>query len=182
MKINYRILAGINNDDEFYFIEVNNDKYFSMSGFCIKPLELEEAKNESFESIKSMVEDETNNINTLYLRNIGDIVNDIISYDGDLSGLDTSLYPNSVEYNGNEYVFESMSCGQHIEKELKHYFIDISDYNTLMSMWDKYHLKEIDLIRDLTADENNVLNKMYTLNSDNVTNDLLIKGLKILEL
>lgn len=180
MKINYRILAGINNNDEFYFIEVKNEKYFSMSGFCIKPLELEDAKDESFEIIRSMVEDDTNNINTLYLRNIDDIVNDIINYDGDLSGLDTSFYSNSVEYNGNEYVFESMSCGQHIEKELKYYFINISDYNILMSMWDKYHLKNIDL-KDLTVEESDVLNKIDSIyNNDRYTNDLLIKGLELI--
>lgn len=146
-----KLLAGITKENELYFLEIDttNDKRngyneFSMSGFTVRPLELEEAKEQSRESIKNLVEEETEDISGLYLRDIDEIVNDIIDSDGNLSGLDTSLFPETITLSdGAEYVFESGSCGQHQEKELKHYFIDEKIYHQLMKIWDKYHLKEL---------------------------------------
>lgn len=146
-----KILAGITRDDELYFLEIdttngkrNGYNEFTMSGFTVKPITLEDAKNQSYESIKSLVEDETRDINNLYLRDIDDITQNIVDSDGNLSGLDTSLFSETVALeNGTEYVFESGSCGQHKEKELKHYFINENLYKQLLKIWDRYHLKEL---------------------------------------
>lgn len=145
-----KLLAGITKNDELYFLEIdttnnkrNGYNEFTMSGFTVKPLELEEAQEQSRQSIISQVEEETENISGLYLRDIDNIVDDIVDSDGNLSGLDTSLFPETVTLaDGTEYVFESGSCGQHQEKELKHYFINKEVFNTLMNIWSSYHLKE----------------------------------------
>lgn len=158
-----KIVAGVTKDKEIYFLEIDNKDYFSMSGFTVKPLTLEDAQEQSRQNIESSIEEDTRNINSLYLRDIDDIVDDVIKSDGNLSGLDTSLYNKTVEVDGQEYVFESMSCGQHEEKELDLYFIDKSDYMVLMSIWSKYHLKKIDIEKDLTDIEKTVYKKMLEL-------------------
>jgi hypothetical protein len=147
-----RILAGVTNNDELYFLEIDstNDKRngydeFSMTGFTVSPIELETAKEQSRENIKSSIEEDTRDIRGLYLRDIDEIVDEVIESDGNLSGLDTSLFDESVEIENDgqkeEYIFTSESCGQHEEKELKHYIIGKNFYFSLMRLWKRYHLK-----------------------------------------
>ena len=59
---------------------------------------------------------------------------------------DTSLYPNSVCCDdGNEWYFESSSCGQVDVREdgMKTLAINNSTFNELMNLWDNYHLKKL---------------------------------------
>ena len=146
MSKEIKILVGVTKENELYFLEISNEKYFSMSGFTIEPLELEEAKKQSYESIKNLVEEETRDISGLYLRNIDEIVEEVIKSDGNLSGLDTSLFSEEIEANGDEYVFLSQSCGQHELKaeEIKTFFIDEFLFINLLIMWKAYHLKQVD--------------------------------------
>lgn len=165
MKTDIKILAGITNDNELYFLELSNKDYFSMSGFTVRPLELEEAKEQSRESIKNLIEEETEDISGLYLRDIDDITQDIIDSDGNLSGLDTSLYPETVTMDdGTDYIFVSGSCSQHQETELKHYFFDKTDYAVLMSIWNKYHLKDnVNIEKDFSDIEKKVFSRVLEL-------------------
>ena len=143
----HKILVGITNDNNLYFLELEkataHNGYFSMSSETVIPLELEEAKNQSYESLKSLVEEETRDIKDLYLRDIDEIVQEIIDTDGNLQGLDTSLFPEDVEVNGETYIFESGSCGQHEEREFKKMFIDDKAFSEFMKLWKQYHLKEL---------------------------------------
>lgn len=147
-----RILAGVTNNDELYFLEIDatNDRRngydeFSMTGFTVSPIELEKAKEKSYESTKNLIEEETRDIRGLYLRDIDEIAQEIMDTDGNLSGIDTSLFPETVEVDNEgkkeEYVFESESCGQHEEEELKHYLIPKETFNACMNIWSQYHLK-----------------------------------------
>lgn len=148
-KVTKKILAGVTENDELYFLNITTERdskpYFSMTGDTVSPILLENAIEQSRQSIKSLVEEETINISDLYLRDIDDIVEDIINGDGKLSGIDTSIYPESVTVCGEEWVFESQSCGQHQEKTLKHYFIDQKHYQILLRAWELYHMKDIDV-------------------------------------
>lgn len=146
-KNEIKILAGITEDDELYFLNVTTERdgkpYFSMTGETVRPITLEDAIDQSYESTKSLIEEQTKDINDLYLRDIDDIVQDVIDSDGNLSGIDTSLYPESVTVDNQEYVFESCSCGQHEEKTLKHYFINQDSFRMLLKAWELYHMKDI---------------------------------------
>lgn len=146
-----KLLAGVTKENELYFLEIdptNNKRNgypeFTMSGFTVTPLELEDAKEKSYDSIVSLVEEETRGIRGLYLRNIDEIAREIVEHDGNLSGIDTSLYEQTVEVDGLEYVFESQACGQHTEDELVHYFIPEALFGSLMKAWELAHLKNTD--------------------------------------
>lgn len=181
-----KILAGVTNDNELYFVEIEKQtkdhNYFAMSGFTVRPIELENAKDQSRESLQSLIDDEISmsELPAWYFKDSDDLVDYVIDNDGNLSGIDTSLYPGSVEVDGVEYVFESGSAGQHVEKELKEYFIDKTDYNILMSVWEKYHLKS-DV--KMSPVENMTVDAMFDLGyfKDKKTQDqeaLIIKAIK----
>lgn len=146
------IFAGVTEEKELYFLSVdttNNQRNgyneFSMTGFTVQPIELEQAKNRSRESIESVIEDEIRDINPAYVRNIDDIVEDVLNIDGDLSGIDLSLYPDEITTkDGVEYVFESCSYGQHTENTLIYYAINKKLFIALMKLWEEYHLKSYD--------------------------------------
>ena len=146
-----KILAGITHDNELYFLEVDttNDKRngyneFSMSGFTCTPI-LEESVEEN---ANNYLDDEGDyfwrqaveaKATTLGLDEWIQSVKD----EGGMGSFDNSLFDESVDVEGETYLFESGSCGQHQEETLKHYFIDKQLYNVLMEAWDKYHIKNM---------------------------------------
>lgn len=143
-----KILVGITKDNELYFLNMTkksgHNGYFSMSGETVIPLELEEAKERSYQSIKESVEEETRDINPLFLRDIDETTEQILAIDGELHGLDTSLFPEELEASGKTYVFESGSCGQHEEREFKKLFIEQKAFDEFMKLWEQKHLKELE--------------------------------------
>jgi hypothetical protein len=146
MNKEYKILVGVTKDNEIYFLQLrkgDDKQYFSMTGETVIPLELEEAKEQSYQNILSSVEDEVRNINPLFIRDIDEITQDIIESDGNLSGIDTSLFTEDVEVNGREYIFESGSCGQHEESDFKKLFIEQKAFDEFMKLWQQYHLKQL---------------------------------------
>ena len=58
--------------------------------------------------------------------------------------LDCSLYPECVEVDGEDWYFESGSCGQYDTRDIMETYINKAAYDKLIALWDKYHLKEID--------------------------------------
>ena len=151
MDKEYKILVGVTQDNELYFLELTKrNTYFSMSGETVIPLDIEEAKERSYNSIKESIEEETRDINPLFVRDIDEVTEQVLAIDGELHGLDISLFPENIEVNGTEYVFESGSCGQHEEREFKKMFIDEKAFSEFMKLWEQYHLKE--LPKNSTAD------------------------------
>lgn len=153
MSKEIKILVGATKNKELYFLEIENKDYFSMSGFTVEPVEIEEAKKQSYESIRSLIEEETENISGLYLRDLEEVTREILQVDGELHGIDTSLFPERIEAGGDEYVFISQSCGQHELKaeDIETFFIDEFLFTNLLTMWKKYHLKKVDF--NSTADD-----------------------------
>lgn len=64
--------------------------------------------------------------------------------------LDCSLFPEEYEVNGNEWYFESSSCGQHDTRgEGMAEYVDKAAYDLLHELWDAYHLKNVSEVSDL---------------------------------
>ena len=57
--------------------------------------------------------------------------------------MDCSLYPETVEVNGNDWYFESGSCGQYDSRGDMEVYTNKEAYDLLHDLWDEYHLKEI---------------------------------------
>jgi len=141
-----KIFAGITDNNELYFLEIEpkteKHNYFSMSGFTVKPIKEDDAIKQVKEGLedgemwKQAVESNATEMGK------EEWIEDVLSIDWELSGFDNSLLDNEISVNGENWLFESQSCGQHEEEELKEYFIDKELFSSLMDIWKKYHLKE----------------------------------------
>ena len=78
--------------------------------------------------------------------------------------IDISLYPNSVEVDGNEWYFESACCGQYDTREEMEFYVNETLYNRIIELWDKYHLKEID--NPIVEEANSILNELEQINKE----------------
>ena len=58
--------------------------------------------------------------------------------------IDCSLYPEIIEVNGEEYCFESGSCGQHDTREEMEVYTNKEAYDLLHKLWDEHHLYKVD--------------------------------------
>lgn len=58
--------------------------------------------------------------------------------------IDCSCYPNEISVNDVNYIFKSMSAGQHDTRDELLYAIDKELYDDIHILWDKYHLKQLD--------------------------------------
>lgn len=168
-----RIIAGITQENEIYFLEIETKSerhnYFSMSGFTVKPMTYDEAVEQSRASLedddflwKQSVESGSTRLG------FEAWIDYVLETDGEISMIDTSLYNNTVEVNGIEYVFESGSCGQHEEIDLKHYFIDKKLFDDLMKIWKRYHLQKVNPTLPVLPeqDENKILKKAIRIIND----------------
>jgi len=154
-----RVFAGITQDDELYFLEIEpkseQHNYFAMSGFTIRPLLYEDAVKQSRESLedgeywRQAVESERTELG------LSDWIDQVLEEDGEISQIDNSLYSEQLNIDGEEYIFESGSCGQHKEKNLKYYAIDKAVFNSLMDIWEKNHLKKVNPKMPIIADQDN---------------------------
>lgn len=57
--------------------------------------------------------------------------------------LDCSLYPEMIEVDGENWCFESGSCGQHDTRDEMEEIINPAAYNQLHELWDKFHLCKV---------------------------------------
>jgi len=179
MKIN--ILAGITENNELYFLEIdnNNDRRngydeFSMAGFVVEPILLEDAHREVREYLedgeawREAVKSERTQLG-LY-----DWVESVIDNDGQLAGFDNSLFDEFVEVDGQEYIFKSKACGQHKEKNLKHYFIEKEVFNILMNIWSQYHMKTIPTYEPVATTIKNIMKIKQDISA------LAVKAIKLI--
>ena len=58
--------------------------------------------------------------------------------------IDCSLYPEIIEVDGEEYCFESGSCGQHDTREEMEVYTNREAYDLLHKLWDENHLHKVD--------------------------------------
>jgi hypothetical protein len=147
-----KILAGITNDNELYFLNITTERddkpYFSMSDDTHTPITVEDAKQRQEDSLDSsemeyfwreavQAERTTDSLK--------DWIEQVRNEQGETDAVDNSIFNITVEVDGEEYIFESQSCGQHEEKTLKHYFISQNDFKMLLKAWELYHMKDIDV-------------------------------------
>jgi len=147
MSKNFQILAGETHDGELYFVEVApvsaEHTYFAIGGFTVRPTK----KSEALERCREQLEDDVKlwrgAVAAGYTQ-LGhqDWVQYVLATDGELAGFDNSLYAEELEVNGDQWLFESGSCGQHHEQNLKRYYIPEVYFDKLLAMWKTHHLKK----------------------------------------
>ena len=66
---------------------------------------------------------------------------------------DCSLYPEIIDVDGTDWYFDSVGCGQHDTRDEMAVYTNQDAYNMLHTLWDKYHLKEVDVGVMQTVDQ-----------------------------
>lgn len=191
-----RIFAGITTDDMLYFLEIEKadkrkgKKYFSMSGFTVKPLTTEEAEKQAREWLgdgdawRHAVETRRTH------KGLEDWIEEVMNIDGYENVIDTCSELRDVYIeDGTVFCFKYGSSGQHEERTLKKYFLPPKRFNALMEMWHKYHLrdgnppklaytlKKLEPYLDDLREEQNVREAVLTIRYGNRA-ERLAKGLK----
>lgn len=86
-------------------------KYVSVTANEIEPITVSEAEDRTRESLedgelwRGAVASESTEMSLM------DWVEMVINVDGAASGVDNSLYPEQIEIDGTDYIFDSRSCG-----------------------------------------------------------------------
>lgn len=177
-----KILAGITEEGELYILEIDRESkehpYFAMSGSTSMPILKERAEDQVREGLEEGEEWKyaVESGNTEMSK--ADWIDYVLSVDGSLAGFDNSLFPLEVEYEGEEYIFESRSCGQHEEDALAHYFIPEEQYRALMSVWKQYHLKPEPSIASMA---NGVIERALETASKQDERALAIEAVRLME-
>lgn len=168
MKTKHKLLVGITQNDELYFLEIERQHqghdYFAMSGFTVRPTTREEAEEETRNNLKDgeLWQQAVQAGNTEL--GLNDWVDYVIESDGDICMFDNSLFDEEITIDGVEYLFESCSCGQHEVEDLKHYFIDRKLFDLLMKIWKKYHLKKYEL--EKSGSDMAIVEEALSINQD----------------
>lgn len=147
-----RILAGITEDNELYFLNVVTQRdgkpYFSMTGDTHTPITIEDAKKRTEDSLDS------SEMSYLWKQaveanrtkeGLEDWIEQVRNDQDETDAVDNSIFDITVEVDGEEYIFESNAGGQHEVQTLKHYFIDKTLFRNLMRAWKQYHMKNVDV-------------------------------------
>lgn len=145
-NIKEQFFLGITEDDELYSIEISpkteGHDYFSICGQTDRPISYDEAVERTREQLEDgeywrmAVEDERTTLG------LDEWIEYVIDNDGEVSGIDNSCLPDEyTDEDGNVWLFEACSGGQHKEEKLKEYFISPQLYADIMATWDKWHLK-----------------------------------------
>lgn len=146
-------IVGISENGEIVEMEVSNGNRnsFSCTTDCYFPITVDDAVErervslidlfsygEHFENVSSeeVIEHEDGGFT---IRREADFSRaDVLEH------FDNSLQPEWIDYNGEEYIFESGSCGQvrDVHDEIEHYFVDEDLHRKLVEQWDAHHLDE----------------------------------------
>ena len=167
-----KILLGFTHDYEVAFAEVNlyeklDKKYtFTMSTYLIRPFKVDDIDLEQY------AEDWIDGMEGGYLYTLcerfdckpSELAEYIASEEGIEGLMDLSIYSDFIEIDGDEFGFESGTCGQHDTRGDMLEYVNEEHYNKLHEFWDEYHLKVIP--EDKIIELNELLSKMVKVNND----------------
>ena len=166
-----KFLLGATKNNEVVFGEVeirdrNGKLEFSASFNTVYPFEYDETylMGRLLNQLDSYDDSYLYNLCKIYDCKPNDLAENVWadSYIEDI--IDISLYPDSIEVDGNEWYFESSSCGQHDTREEMEFYVNETLYNRIMELWDEYHLKEIN--NSIVEEVNSILNELEQVDEE----------------
>ena len=157
---NHNILLGATELNELVFANISirenkkfRNKMFSISFSLVTPTIIDTSY--LYERFTSLIEDlpkeDLYDLCEQYNVAPSNLIDTLFAYTTPDEILDLSLFPEQIEVNGDEWVFESAGCGQVETRNLMSEYIDKDAYYKLMTLWDNYHLQPVDddTIREL---------------------------------
>ena len=166
-----KFLLGATKNNEVVFCEVeirdrNGKLEFSASFDAVYPFEYDETylMGRLLNQLDSYDDSYLYNLCKIYDCKPNDLAENVWadSYIEDI--IDISLYPDSIEVDGNEWYFESSCCGQHDTREEMEFYVNETLYNRIMELWDEYHLKEIN--NSIVEEVNSILNELEQVDEE----------------
>ena len=99
---------------------------------------------------------------------LADLMTDeaINDYDVAMDTVDCSLYSEILDVDGEEYIFISSSCEKHKTKDEVEEFVDKQLYDDIHTLWENYHLKNIEDNEEAMTLCKSVLDRMKEIDEE----------------
>ena len=141
------ILLGTTVDNEIVFANITvRENKFSASFSLVTPTKIDNSYlYDVFSSLMdSYSKEQLYDLCEQYNVTPNNLIDEMFYYTTPEEILDLSLFPKEVELNGDEWVFESSTCGQVETRGLMDKCVNEDAYYKLMTLWQDFHLKQID--------------------------------------
>ena len=142
------ILVGSTVDNELVFanISIRENKTFSVSFSLVTPTIIDnEYLYERFASLmEELPKEDLYDLCVQYNCTPSNLIDEMFYYTTVEEILDLSLFPEQIEVNKDEWVFESAGVGQIETRNVMSEYIDKDCYMRLMGLWQDFHLKQVD--------------------------------------
>lgn len=142
------ILVGSTVDNELVFanISIRENKTFSVSFSLVTPSKIDnEYLYERFASLmEELPKEDLYDLCVQYNCTPSNLIDEMFYYTTVEEILDLSLFPEQIEVNKDEWVFESAGVGQIETRNVMSEYIDKDCYMRLMGLWQDFHLKQVD--------------------------------------
>ena len=142
------ILLGVTELNELVFANINvrENKTLSISFSLVVPTIIDnEYLYEQFaELVSSLPKEHLYDLCEQYNVAPSNLIDELFYYTTPEQILDLSLFPEQIEVNGDEWVFESAGCGQVETRNTMCESVDKDAYMRLITLWKAYHLQSID--------------------------------------
>ena len=142
------ILVGSTVDNELVFanISIRENKIFSASFSIVTPSKIDnEYLYDVFSSLmEDLPKEELYNLCEQYNCSPSNLIDELFYYSNVEDILDISLFPEQIEINNDTWMFESAGVGQIETRNVMSEYIDKDCYMRLMTIWQDFHLKQID--------------------------------------
>ena len=142
------ILLGATLDNEIVFANINirENKTFSVSFSLLAPTKIDnDYLLERFTSLMdSLSKEDLYDLCVQHNCPPSNLIDELFYYSNVEDILDISTFPEEVEVNGDNFVFETVSCGQCETRNLMSEYVDKDAYMRLITLWKAYHLQTID--------------------------------------
>ena len=172
------ILLGVTSINELVFANINirENKTLSISFSLVTPTIID--NDYLYERFTSMVEDlpkeDLYDLCVQYNCTPSNLIDEMFAYATPDEILDLSLFPEQIEVNGDEWVFESAGCGQCETRNVMSEYIDKDCYMRLMGLWDTYHLQTID--DDTVKEVETIIEKLNEVDQMEWIEDYIIEN------
>ena len=172
------VLLGATELNELVFANINirENKTLSISFSLVTPTKIDnEYLYECFANLmEELSKEDLYDLCVQYNCPPSNLINEMFYYATPEEILDLSAFPEQVEVKGDEWVFESVGCGQCETRNVMSEYIDKESYMRLMELWDNYHLQSID--DDIIKEVEIIVKKLNEVDQMEFIQDYIIEN------
>ena len=142
------ILLGVTELNEIVFanISIRENKTLSISFNLVTPTIIDnEYLYERFANLmEDLPKEDLYDLCVQYNVAPSNLIDEMFAYSNVEDIIDISTFPEEVQIEGDNFIFETVSCGQCETRNLMSEYVDKDCYMRLITLWKAYHLQSID--------------------------------------